>query len=466
MNCSNDNISKETSPGDNSSALLKSKEARDVEDLFLSEDESDVEDVYATCNESDGLENDFDDKPVLPPIISTDRIDDVNSNKATISSKFEVMNGTQQQSSHGDKSSLYVMSSPNNTRRNNAISNESGDVAVADTLSEMDIDDAQTIHDMDISKEKRKESLSPCVDLPVVKIPRLQIIGSSLDSPMSHPHSEEKIKFFDTARSIQAVEVALASTESIPPIQKTLMWDTFKSRMNKQDVVLNKFREKAKKSMKIIRDHGIVHSGESMGQVSWITLGGVKETQDVTEWKNDDLITKGVGLSLSSPVNKVRNNMVADDVYEFHETHDNDFIEEDIDGDSDFADKKETSKKGKGRGKGSRGGKVGRGRGRRKKKTDVENNPSVVNYYSPVKTKDEDEEGRVLKTRNVSPTTAMCTRVLKNLSGSSGYTHQSQSLWQGRRSSPRGKPLRGNCPICGKDFDMFHLETHASECEG
>ena len=99
--------------------------------------------------------------------------------------------------------------------------------------------------------------------------------------------------------------------------------------------------------------------------------------------------------------------------------------------------------------------------GTAKKSATVEDNPSIKEYYSPVKTDEEREEETILnETGNMSPFTAACNRP-----GLSGYRQQIFS--PERRSSPRNKTNMGECPLCGQKFaTILLLEYHAARCEG
>ena len=98
--------------------------------------------------------------------------------------------------------------------------------------------------------------------------------------------------------------------------------------------------------------------------------------------------------------------------------------------------------------------------GTAKKSATVEDNPSIKEYYSPVKTDEAREEEKMLnEAGNMSPFTAACNRP-----GLSGYRQQIFS--PERRSSPRNKTNMGECPLCGKKYTMILLEYHAARCEG
>merc|ERR1719206_341987 len=107
---------------------------------------------------------------------------------------------------------------------------------------------------------------------------------------------------------------------------------------------------------------------------------------------------------------------------------------------------------------GKKSEKIGGGRGRSRKGAKVEDNPSIKEYYSPVKTEETKEDKMLTEIGNMSPFTAACNRP-----GLSGYRQQMFS--PERRSSPRNKTNMGECPLCGKKFTMILLEYHAARCE-
>ena len=155
--------------------------------------------------------------------------------------------------------------------------------------------------------------------------------------------------------------------------------------MNK-DVVLRQFEKKTATFMKAIRDHGLVHTGESIGQVSWIIVGKKnEEPQGIVEGNVDDMLQEVVGQGTRA----------SDDLVG-HQGNDNDvFVDKDIKADPDFATNSEMSRKGKGRGKGKKkDGKVavGRGRGRGRNNAHVVDNLSTQQFYSPVQSKDKEED--------------------------------------------------------------------------
>merc|ERR1712013_421668 len=213
------------------------------------------------------------------------------------------------------------------------------------------------------------------------------------------------------------------------------------------------------------KNHGLVHRGENMGQVDWITLGDKDvELQGSSKWNYGDLVPEEV-CRRTRACSRLRNNglmqspakeFAVDDVYEFQANDDIDF-KEDINGDPDFEFKKEMSNQGKSKGKAKKIEKVGGGRGRPRKNAKVENNPSIDEYYSPVKTENTDYEKMLMEAGNVSPSTAVCNRP-----GLSEY--RQGKIIHPVRNLPRNKKNMGmgECPLCDQKFDMVLLESHAS----
>merc|ERR1712083_674318 len=120
------------------------------------------------------------------------------------------------------------------------------------------------------------------------------------------------------------LEVVFDSKETIPSVQKAEVRDILERRMNKVDmgVVLRQFEYKTAKSIELIRDHGLVHRGGSIDQVSWTNLGKKDE-----ELKDDAEVGLGTRASarirnsgrLSSKNETLKAMPVQDDVYEFHD---------------------------------------------------------------------------------------------------------------------------------------------------
>merc|ERR1712179_372527 len=236
--------------------------------------------------------------------------------------------------------------------------------------------------------------------------------------------------------------------------------------------------------MRAIRDHGLVHRGDNMGQVSWIILGEKDkelQLQGDVEGNIDDMFHEvGPGTRASARVRRSRRLSLKDDipkgmaedddVYEFRDDlvgqgddDDNDFIDKDIKADPDFDTNSGKSRKGKGRGKGKKDGKagVGKGRGRGRKNAQVVDNLSIQQFYSPVQSKDKEDEYFLNDDGTMSPLTASC-----NNPGLSGLRFSQEYYPLGSRSSSSSKSLKGSCPICSVEFDMVLLERHASNCEG
>ena len=448
MNCSSsDKLQKTTSYGDRSLALL------------LSEESDDTEELYATCDESDGTGNDVEGEAVLPVSAASN----TKRSKSLISPKSDLKNKTQPLSTNDNQSS-----SSYGHFSNTAHTLLGADVT--DAVSSMDIDDDSDIDEKIKAMERDEGRDSPCMVPPVSKRRRFKLIGSNTSSSFGSLVREEG-KLLDNTRSMQTLEVAFASTDLLPPIQKEEMYEIFERKMNydKTDVI-RLFTNKTMRSMRILRDHGLAHRGETMGQVTWIPLGVENvEFPGATEWNNNDLFPEGVGRRTRAAYTRARRSLClsnigtesaakdfADDVYEFKANDEDDFVEEDVGRDPDFEVKEDKPKQGKGKGKGKKSEKVGGGRGRSRKGGKVENHPSIQDFYSPVVTKDSEYEQMITETGNMSPLTAACYRP-----GLSGYNQQRLG-----RSSPRSKSDMGECPLCGQKFDMVLLENHASSCEG
>ena len=246
--------------------------------------------------------------------------------------------------------------------------------------------------------------------------------------------------------------------------------------------MLEKFKEKMLLKKKI-KEEGLVHMGDRMGEVSWITLGEKEEQMARTDCRGEgfEYVPEGVGRRTRAATrfrnslegdNTVENKTVGKDVFDFIEEDDlqvkkpqtsarmsykynllqdednEDFMDDA--GDEDYEVEKK-SKRGKGNGK--RGGKGG-GRGKGGKRSKTENNPSIEEFFSPLKNKEPMEEG-------MPPLLAP---------GVSGYSGQVFIPLGRRTSSPRTRtsPVeRGTCPLCGQVFDdMGMLEIHAAACEG
>ena len=415
--------------------------------------------MYATCDESDGTGNDVEGKAVIPETTAST----AKTIKSSIPLKSEFVDKTR----NVDQSPSYGMS-----RHFSKSSQKLLGVDVTNAVSCMAIDDDQNAKDVKIKTKKRKGSKSPGMVPPVSKSPRLELIESNPSNSLGGLVREKSdYKFFvENTRSLQTLDSAFASIDSYPPIQKEEMYNIGERKMNNnKENVMRKFINSRLRSMRALRDFGLVHSGDSMGQVTWIPLGGkdVEFPGDIEE-NNNDLFIEGVGRRTRAS-NRVRNSLgllntgtefrsidFVNEVYEFQANDDDDFVEEDISEDPDFGVKRDKSKQGKGRGKGKKSEKTGGGQGRLRKSVKVENNSSIVDFYSPVETKATEEEKMISETGDMSPLTAACYRP-----GLSGYNQQSL-----RSSSHRSESVMGECPLCRQKFAMVLLENHASSCEG
>jgi len=450
-------------------------------------------------NESDEYESASEGEHVMPVPISTDAIVDVNGNKTSLTPESVAIDGIQPQAIDDDVDNqpLYGMPSPVFTRRkiepptvsvgHQYIPLPDGDGT--NIVPDKDIDTAQNIDDERIHSKKRKEVESPYMVPPVKRNACLKSDKLSLDESVGGILDKNNPLLFTSG--IQELEVAFDSTETIPPIHK--VGDILERRMKKVDksVVLRQFEYKTKMCMKYIRDHGLVHSGTRIGQVSWTILGEQDgELQGVMERKDDAMFQEEVGLGTREPA-RLRSSRrlssknetskavaVEGDVNEFHDNlveyqvdDDDDFVNQDMKGDPDYEVKTEQSVKGrgkgKGKGKGKKDGKVGggrgRGRGRGRERAEVEDNTKIDEFYSPVKGTHMVEGSTSVDEGNMSPLTASCNR--PGLSGL-GYMYSQEYYPLGSRSSPRSKSPRGKCPMCTQEFDMVLLERHAYICEG
>jgi len=433
---------------------------------------------------------------ILPGVISTDKIVDMNSNKTSFTPKSVAVYGTQTQTSNDDELSFSNgVPSPVLKRKKVVPSTKStshhtmpgGDVG-ANNVSDENIDSAQNDDDVrNYSTKKRKWAESPHMVPPVKRSPCIKSDESSLDKCMGNLF-EDANDPFNLTRSIQDLEVVFDCVESIPPVPKSEVRNILERRMQKvdMDVVLRQLENKTATFMKTIRDHGLVHKGDNMGQVSWIILGEKDkelQLQGDVEGNIDDMFQEvGPGTRASARVRRSRRLSLKDDipkgmaeeddVYEFHDdlvghqgNDDDDFVDNDMKADTDFDTNSGKSRKGKGRGrgKGKKDGKVGvgRGRGRGRKNAQVVDNLSIQQFYGPVQSKDKEEENIIVDEGTLSPLTASC-----NMPGVSGLRISQEYYALGRRSSPGNKPLRGSCPMCMKEFDMVVLQRHAFHCEG
>ena len=404
---------------------------------------------------------------ILPGTISTDKIVDVNINKSSFPHTLVAVEGPQTKIINSDElSSLYGMPvlSPVFTRKKVVPSSKSdghqtlpGGDDGANIVSYENIDYA--LNNDDVVRnyiKKRKGGESPHMVPPVKRRLCIKSDESSFNKYMGNLFRDASDPFH-LPRSVQDLEVEFDCVESIPPVPKSEVRDTLERRMKEKvnkDVVLRQLEKKTATFMKAIRDHGLVHTGENIGQVSWIIVGKKnEEPQGIVEGNADDMLQEVVGQGTRA----------SDDLVG-HQGNDNDvFVDKDIKADPDFATNSEMSRKGKGRGKGKKDGKVGvgRGRSRGRKNAQVVDNLSIQQFYSPVQSKDKEEEYSLNDDGTMSPLTASC-----NNPGLSGLRFSQEYYPLGSRSSPSSKPLRGSCPMCSEEFDMRLLERHSFNCEG
>ena len=375
------------------------------------------------------------------------------------------------ETSGGDDSLALLLRDDSKTQELRAICVENDDRGktvipekTSSNMSLQNINDDYSINDVKIETTKGRVSTSPCMVTSASKSQRLNLHESN-----SLPW--EDIKHFGITRAIQTLEVAFSSTDYIPPIKKTGMRDIIEKKMNmiNDDVLLSEYNDLIARSVKVIENHGLVHGGENIRHVDWRILGENEkdvEFQSDSKWNYDDLFPEEV-CRRTRASSRVRNSLIqslvkdlaGDDVFKFHDVGDS--SKEDINGYPDFEVKEERSEQWKEKGMGKKSEKIGGGRGRPRKGATVEDNPSIKEYYSPVKTQEEDteEETMLNKAGNMSPFTAACNRP-----GLSGYRQQIFS--PERRSSPRNKTNMGECPLCGQNFATNLLEYHAARCEG
>jgi len=456
-------------------------------------------------NDSD--ENESEDDHVLPETISTDPIVDLNSNKTSFTPKSVAVDEIKLQTNNVDNEQLSLcgVSSPVFKRTKvvpssiSAASQQNspgGDGT--NIVSDKCIDTAQNNDDLRTQSKKRKGDESPHMVPPVKRSPRIISEKLSLDKSLEgiFKGQSNPLQF---ASSIQQLEVVFDCLETIPSVQKAEVRDILERRRNKVDmgVVLRQFEYKTAKSIELIRDHGLVHKGGSIDQVSWTILGKKdEELKGDAESISDDMFPVEVGLGTRASA-RIRNSRrlssknetpkampVQDDVYEFHDNQveyqvikyhmsdyqandDDDFVDQDIKEDPNYEVKTEKSLKGrgKGKGKGEKGGKVGGGRGRGRprgsKTTEVDDNTKIEEFHSPGKGKDMEEGNILVEEGTMSPLTASCNRP-----GLSGLGYSQEYFPLGSRISPRSKSSIGICPMCDHEFDMVLLERHAYSCQG
>lgn len=291
----------------------------------------------------------------------------------------------------------------------------------------------------------------------------------------------KRLKLSDIARSIHPVKAVLDRSDLVLPVCEDLVRVNVKTSECKIDMMLEKFKEKMLLKKKI-KEEGLMHMGDRMGAVSWITLGEKEDQIARTDCERFEYyVPEGVGRRTRAATrfrNSLQENEILENktggmgVFEFNEeddtqfkepqtsarefnkynlfedNDDDDFMDDNDAGDKDYeVDKK--SKRGKGnRKRGGKGG--GRGKGGKRSKTD--NNPSIEEFLSPLINKEPMEEG-------VPPLLAP---------GVSGYPGQEFIPLGRKTSSPRTRPgERWTCPLCCKEYaDMVLLETHASACQG
>jgi len=449
--------------------------------------------------ESDG--NESEDEHVLSGTISTDPIVDLNSNKTSFTPKSVAVDEIQPQTKNDDdeQSSLCGVSSPVFKRTKvvpstiSAASQQNspgGDGT--NIVSDKNIDTAQNNDDMRTQSKKRKGDESPHMVPPVKRSPRIISEKLSLDKSLEGIFKGQSNPL-QLASSIQQLEVVFDSIETIPSVQKAEVRDIFERRMNKVDmgVVLRQFKYKTTKTIESIRNHGLVHRGGSIDQVSWTILGKKDEELKGDAGRiRDDMFPVEAGLGTRASA-RIRNSRrlssknetpVEDDVYEFHDNmaeyqvikyhmsgyqanDDDDFVDQDIKEDPNYEVKTEKSLKGRGKGKGKKDGKIaggrGRGRPRGSKSAEVEDNTKIEEFHSPVKGKDMEEGNILVEEDTMSPLTASCNRP-----GLSGLGYSQEYFPLGSRISPRSKSPMGICPMCDHEFDMVLLQRHAYSCQG
>jgi len=451
--------------------------------------------------ESDG--NESEDEHVLSGTISTDPIVDLNSNKTSFTPKSVAVDEIQPQTKNDDdeQSSLCGVSSPVFKRTKvvpstiSAASQQNspgGDGT--NIVFDKNIDTARNNDDVRTQSKKRKGEESPHMVPPVKRSPCIKSESLSLDKSLEG-NFKVKSNPLQFASTIQELEVVFDSKETIPSVQKAEVRDILERRMNKVDmgVVLRQFEYKTAKSIELIRDHGLVHRGGSIDQVSWTNLGKKdEELKDDAERISDDMFPAEVGLGTRASA-RIRNSRrlssknetpkampVQDDVYEFQDNlveyqvikyhmsgyqanDEDDFVDQDIKEDPNYEVKTEKSLKGKGKGK--KGGKVGGGRGRGRprgsKTTEVDDNTKIEEFHSPVKGRDMEDRNILVDEDTMSPLTASCNRP-----GLSGLGYSQEYFPLGSRISPRSKSPMGICPMCDHEFDMVLLQRHAYSCQG
>ena len=127
--------------------------------------------------------------------------------------------------------------------------------------------------------------------------------------------------------------------------------------MINDDDMLSEYKNLIARSVKVIDNHGLVHRGESSGQVDWIILGEKDvEFQSASEWNYDDLFpeelcrrTRASSRVRKSLIQSLVKDLVGDDVNKFH-AYDIYNSTWRILGDPDFEVKEEWSKQWKGKG--------------------------------------------------------------------------------------------------------------------
>ena len=217
----------------------------------------------------------------------------------------------------------------------------------ANTVSYENIDYALNNDDVRNYIKKRKGGESPHIVPPVKRRLCIKSDESSFDKYMGNLFRDASDPFH-LPRSVQELEAEFDCVESIPPVPKSEVRDILERRMKEKvnkDVVLRQLEKKTATFMKAIRDHGLVHTGESIGQVSWIIVGKKnEEPQGSVEGNVDDMLQEVVGQGTRA----------SDDLVGHQGNDNDDFVDKDIKADPDFATNSEMSRKGKGRGKGKK----------------------------------------------------------------------------------------------------------------
>lgn len=422
--------------------------------LALHSEDSQTEDTYLSCEE-EKADTEEDDKyslpviPALPVTLSPTKIIDFNSNQLPVGFNL-----------HGD----YPSSSVSTTTSRYGDQNLPDDAVACLSKVKMGVGMVQ----------------------PVTTSQYLKISGVKLDRlPL------KKLKLSDFPKSIHPTEVVLDRPDlALPiPIHEHLEGINVKKGEINVDMMLEKFKKKMLLKKKI-KEEGLVHKGDRMGEVPWISLGEKEEEMTKSDWREEGFnynVPDGVGRRTRAST-RFRNSLqgydsgldktVGEDVFDFNEANyvevekpetslsvsrkynfdvnedDDDFVDDVVDEDYEVENKK--AKKGKAKGSGKRGVN-GRGRGKCGKKSKPDNIPSVEEYFSPLQSKDVE-----LEEEEMSPLTAACNRP-----GVSGYSQEFRRNSLPRTRSRSVERVSLACPICSRVSDnMRLLQIHAAYCSG